>query len=108
MEITGPIRVGVVEPSPDGNYELHITFRDDFKTADLGVQGARFRTYIDELREALDGGALAGRDAQGALLIQQVCEQLAPHIDAGDIALGETLVVEVQRTPGVNLSDLLN
>ena len=33
---------------------------------------------------------------------------LQPHIATGDIALGETLVIEVQRTPGVNLVDLLH
>jgi hypothetical protein len=32
---------------------------------------------------------------------------LLPHVEAGDIPLAETLVVEVQRTPGVNLVDLL-
>ena len=106
MEIKGPIRVGVVEPSPEGNYELHINFVDEFKAADLAVQGEQFRAYIAELATALKGD-LDGRDAQGAMLIQQICEQLQPHIEAGAIALGETLVIEVQRTPGVNLADLL-
>ncbi len=41
------------------------------------------------------------------MLIQQICEQLQPHVEAGDIPLTETLVIEVQRTPGVNLTDLL-
>ena len=108
MDITGPLKVGVVEPSPEGNYELHITFTDDFKAADLEAQGARFRDYITELGAALNDGTLRDRDAQGALLIQQICEQLQPHIEQGEIALGETLVIEVQRTPGVNLADLLN
>ena len=108
MEINGPLKVGVVEPSPEGNYELHITFTDDFKAADLEAQGGRFRDYIAELGSALKAGKLQDRDAQGALLIQQICEQLQPHIENGEIALGETLVIEVQRTPGVNLADLLN
>ena len=106
MEITGPIKVGVVEPSPDGNYELHIDFTDEFKGADLAGQGERFRAYIAELGAALKGD-LDARDAQGIMLIQQICEQLHPHIEAGEVALGETLVIEVQRTPGVNLADLL-
>lgn len=108
MDITGPLKVGVVEPSPEGNYELHITFSDDFKAADSDSQGAQFRDYLAELGAGLDDGTLQGRDAQGALMIQQICEQLQPHIERGDIALGETLVIEVQRTPGVNLADLLN
>ena len=107
MEINGPLKVGVVEPSPEGNYELHITFTDDFKAADLEAQGSRFRDYVAELASALNNGTLQGRDAQGALLIQQICEQLQPHVEAGEIPLTETLVIEVQRTPGVNLADLL-
>jgi len=39
MEINGPLKVGVVEPSPEGNYERHITFTDAFKATDLAQQG---------------------------------------------------------------------
>ncbi len=108
MDIQGPVKVGVVEPSPQGNYELQITFTDDFKAATLAEQGAQFKAYIAELQSAVSGNGLDDRNRQGALLVQQICEQLQPHIEAGDIALGETLVIEVQRTPGVNLTDLLN
>lgn len=108
MDIKGPLKVGVVEPSPEGNYELHIDFADEFKTAELADQGAQFRGYLDELNQALGKGDLDERNAQGMLLIQQICEQLQPHIEAGEVALGETLVIEVQRTPGVNLADLLS
>ena len=108
MDIEGPLKVGVVEPSPQGNYELHINFTDDFKAAELAEQGTQFRSYIAELQAALGAGDLDDRNAQGVLMIQQICEQLQPHIEAGEVALGETLVIEVQRTPGVNLADLLN
>lgn len=107
MDINGPIKVGVVEPSPQGNYELHITFTDEFKAATLAAQGEQFRAYLAALDAALRAG-LDERNAQGALLIQQICEQLQPHIESGDVALGEPLVIEVQRTPGVNLVDLLS
>lgn len=107
MDIKGPLKVGVVEPSPQGNYELHIDFTEAFKAADLASQGEQFRAYLAELGAALQA-ELDPHNAQGVLLIQQICEQLQPHIEAGDVALGETLVIEVQRTPGVNLVDLLN
>jgi hypothetical protein len=106
MDIQGPIKVGVVEPSSDGNYELHIDFADDFKASALADQGETFRAYLAGLGTALEGD-LDTRDAQGAMLIQQICEQLLPHVEAGEIPLSETLVIEVQRTPGVNLADLL-
>ncbi|MCG6967168.1 MAG: hypothetical protein LJE59_11715 [Chromatiaceae bacterium] len=107
MQINGPLKVAVVEPSPQGNYELQISFTDDFKAADLAAQAEQFRAYLADLRQALSAD-LDGRNAQGVMLVQQVCEQLLPHIEAGEIALGETLVIEVQRTPGVNLVDLLH
>ncbi len=107
MDIKGPLKVGVVEPSPEGNYELHIDFTEAFRAADLAVQDTQFRAYIAELGRALKGD-IDARNAQGMLLVQQICEQLQPHIATGDIALGETLVIEVQRTPGVNLVDLLH
>jgi hypothetical protein len=106
MEINGPIKVGVVEPSPQGNYELHIDFTDDFRSAGLAAQGETFRAYLTDLGAALAAG-LDGRDAQGVMLIQQICEQLQPHVESGEIPLTETLVIEVQRTPGVDLTDLL-
>ena len=107
MDITGPIKVGVVEPSPQGNYELHIDFTEAFRAADLASQGEQFRSYLADL-SALLRGDIDERNAQGVLLIQQICEQLQPHIETGEVALGETLVIEVQRTPGVNLVDLLS
>ncbi len=106
MDINGPIKVGVVEPSSQGDYELHVDFTEEFRAADLATQGKAFRAYLAELGAALQGG-LDSRNAQGVMLIQQVCEQLQPHIEAGDIPLTETLVIEVQRPPGVNLVDLL-
>jgi hypothetical protein len=106
MDINGPIKVGVVEPSPQGDYELHISFTDEFKAAELAAQAETFRAYLGELGFALQG-ELDERNAQGVMVIQQICEQLLPHVEAGDIPLAETLVVEVQRTPGVNLVDLL-
>jgi hypothetical protein len=108
MDIAGPLKVGVVEPTPQGNYELHIDFAEHFKAATLDQQGEQFRSYLEDLGAALQDGTLDGPNAQGVLLIQQICEQLRPHIEAGEVALGETLVVEVQRTPGVNLAELLN
>lgn len=108
MEIEGPIRVAVVEPSPEGNYELHIRFTEEFQQQDLAQQGPTFRDYLGQLYQDVRQPDLDDRTRQGMLLIQQVCEQLLEPIESGDLPLSETLVVEIQRTPGINLSDLLN
>ena len=46
MDISGPLKIGVVEPSAQGNYELHIDFDEAFKAADLATQGEQFRAYL--------------------------------------------------------------
>ena len=108
MEIEGPIRVTVVEPSPEGNYELHIRFTEAFQHQDLAEQGPAFREYLAQLHQDVQQPGLDDRTRQGMLLIQQVCEQLLEPIASGDLPLSEPLVVEIQRTPGFDLSDLLN
>ncbi len=108
MEIDGPIRVGVVEPSPEGNYELHISFRDEFQQLPLEQQGPVFRDYLATLYRDVQQPDLDERTRQGMLIVQQICEQLLEPIASGELPLSETLVVEIQRTPGINLADLLN
>ena len=107
MDIDGPIRVGVVEPSPEGNYELHISFTDEFRALPLPEQANGFQAYLGQLGEDVQRPDLDERTRQGMLLVQQICEQLAVPLAQGEIPLSETLVVEVQRAPGVNLTDLL-
>ncbi len=107
MEIDGPIRVGVVEPSPEGNYELHIRFTEEFQGLSLEQQGPEFLGYLQRLHTQVQAPDLDDRTRQGMLLVQQICEQLAEPVAQGEIPLSETLVVEIQRAPGVNLTDLL-
>ena len=108
MDIDGPLKVGVVEPSPEGNYELHLTFTDAFRALDLEAQGVEMQAYLGRLSRDIAALDEADPNRQGMLLVQQICEQLAAPVSTGDLALAETLVVEIQRTPGVNLMDLLN
>ena len=83
-------------------------FADDFRDLELAQQGLAFRAYLSELYQAVQKPELDERTRQGMLLVQQVCEQLAGPVEQGDIPLSETLVVEIQRAPGVNLTDLLS
>lgn len=108
MDINGPIKVGVVEPSPEGNYELHISFTDAFQELPEAEQGTAFRAYLAELGDDVQKPDLDDRTRQGMLLVQQICEQLAGPVEQGAIPLSELLVVEIQRTPGVNLTELLS
>lgn len=107
MDINGPLTVAVAEPTPGGDYQLHLTFNEDFRATDLVSQGQVFTAYVAELNSACADPELDERTRQGMLLIEQIGEHLLPHVVAGDIPLSETLIIDVQRAPGVNLIDLL-
>ncbi len=42
------------------------------------------------------------------LIVQQIGEQLLPYIQAGEMALEETMVVEIGREQAFSLTDLIN
>jgi hypothetical protein len=106
MLIDGPFRLGVVDNEETMVRELHLSFAPEFQSSPVTEQVSRMRSYIDEL-----GGAVAKLDAndsnrQGMLMIQQIAEELLPHILAEELALNETIVVEIR--PDLSFAGLLN
>lgn len=96
MEIEGPIRISVVENPNSVNRELHLDFTRQFKAIPLAEQTTRFRLYLDELQRAIASLPEGSADRQGMLTVFQIAEQLLPHITTGQLALEETIVVEIQ------------
>lgn len=96
MLIHGPLRVSVVETTDGLGRELHLTFTDTFQALPLATQGATLRAYINDLQAMIDEREEESAERQGMLTILQVAEQLLPHVTAGELALEETIVVEVQ------------
>lgn len=107
MDIEGPIKIGVLDREDGSGRELHISFRDEFRALDTAARGKQFSAYLASLQEGVQGLEETDPNRAGMLIVQQVCEQLLPHIVADEIPLSETLVVEIAQTPGVNLADLL-
>ncbi len=109
MEISGPLTIGVVEKLEGPGRELHIGFQEAFRRLPLATQGAEFRTYLAELDAALYTLAEDDPNRPGMLLIQQIAEQLLPHVEAGELSLGDTIVVEIGSglQVGGSLADLL-
>lgn len=85
-----------------------MSFRDDFKSADLGEQGRVFADYLAELEREISARKEDDHDRAGMLIVQQIGEQLLPYIQAGEIALEETMVVEIGQTQAFSLTDLIN
>ena len=96
MLIEGPIQVGIVQKADGLGRELHLAFTDEFQALPLAEQGAGLRAYVEDLRDMIDDQEDDATERQGMLTILQIAEQLLPHVAAGEVALEETIVVEVQ------------
>ena len=107
MEINGPLTIGVAEKLEGNGLELHIGFTEGFRKLGLDEQGAAFRAYLSDLGGRIDALSATDQNRAGMLLIQQVAEQLLPHVKAGELSLGDTIVVDIGGGIPVSLADLL-
>lgn len=96
MQIDGPLKVSVVEDTGGLSRELHLAFTDSFQSLAVAEQSAHLQAYIDELRNMIENQQENSPERQGMLTILQIAEQLLPHVASGELALEETIVVEVQ------------
>jgi hypothetical protein len=95
MEIAGPLKFAVLQQPDVSRYELHLTFTQEFRSLDLSRQAAAFRDYVRTLGATIHSLSAADHNRAGMLIAQQLAEQLLPHIEAGEMALEDVLVVEI-------------
>jgi len=95
MEITGPLNIGVLD-NDTGGREIHLSFKADFRVLNLQQQSASFQDFIRTLINEIHKLDELDSNRQGMTTILQICEQLQPHIDANELPLEETIVVNVQ------------
>ena len=96
MLIEGPFKFGIKEKENTIGRELHLEFTLEFRDLPQEAQTVSLKDYIRELQNKILGSAKDSADKQGMLIIQQVAEQLLPHITAGEFPLNETVVIEIQ------------
>lgn len=108
MDIKGPIKIGVLNDPETTGWELHLNFTDEFKSADLAQQGQIFAAYLNDLVLEINARAEDDRNRAGMIIVHQIGEQLLPYIQAGDMALEETMIVEIGREQAFSLTDLIN
>jgi len=110
MLIEGPLNISIAEPADGQGKILVIGFQPEFQALDLSEQSSRFRAYLGLLNgniRALE--ASDERNRAGMLIVQQITEQLLPHIESGDLALEETMTVQIrQNEQAVAVTDLLS
>ncbi len=95
MEITGPLKIGVID-NDSGGRELHLSFKPEFRILTLPQQSEEFQRFIQTLNTEIHQLDETDPNRQGMLTILQICEQLKPHIDANELPLEETIEVTLQ------------
>jgi hypothetical protein len=109
MLIEGPLKIGVLDDPEQPGRELHIDFTTEFQALPAQDQVAAFSVYLDELQQGI--ASLPEEDANrvGMLIVQQIAEQLLPHLGDGELELSDTIIVEMGRDySSDSLMSLLN
>ena len=97
MDIQGPLKIGILDDPGTTGRELHLSFTDEFKKLSLESQGAVFREYLSDMGKEVGARDEQDRNRSGMLIVQQIGEQLLPHIQAGEIG----------RNQAISLTDLV-
>ena len=95
MIIEGPLKIDVLE-NDQGSRDLHLDFTDEFRAMNQAQQSEAFHEFILYLKGEI--GVLEEKDPnrQGMIMIAQISEELLPHIEASEIPLNETIVVNLE------------
>ncbi len=95
MEISGPLTIGVID-NDTGGRELHLSFNPDFRVLNLSQQKESFQDFIKTLINEIHKLDASDPNRQGMTTILQICEEIQPHIEANELPLEETIVVNIQ------------
>jgi hypothetical protein len=76
---------------------LHIDFTSEFQALEPSSQAQQFQDYLQELQRNIASLPEEDPNRAGMLIVQQISEQLSPHIQRGDLELAETIIVEMGR-----------
>jgi hypothetical protein len=108
MLIEGPLRISVAETTDGQGWVLVLAFKPEFQALDIPAQGAQFRDYLQRLNDDIAGLKDDDHNRAGMLIIQQIVEQLLPHVEAGELEIAESIIIQIeQNSQVVALTDLL-
>lgn len=96
MEIKGPFRIGIMQ-NDMGGQELHLDFTTEFRALNIAQQADALQNHINSLINQINQLDEKDDNRQGMLTILQIAEQLMPHIEANEIPLEETIVINLQQ-----------
>lgn len=95
MVIEGPFIIHIVENPETLARELHLSFTPTFQALDAAARSETLASYAEELRTQIAAPDEDDRNRSGVITILQVAEQLLPYLQADEISLEETIVLEV-------------
>ena len=103
MLIEGPLNISIIE-NETGGRELHLKFSPEFKALKLNQQCDSFHEFIHYLKSEIDVLEESDPNRHGMLTIQQIAEQLLPHIESNEIPLEDAILVNIQAdSPFANI-----
>jgi hypothetical protein len=108
MEMAWPLKIGVVETTGEPGWEALIDFREAFRDLSLEHRGAAFRSYLTKLTMDIQSMPESDPGRPGMAIVQQLVEQLLPHVESGDLDLHETIRVGIDRNSADALNNLNN
>ena len=111
MLIEAPFKISVVEIADSESKELHLTFTDQFSNCELSERASIMKKYVSELNSSIQKLPAESQDRQGMLIIEQLSNELLPHIIKDELDLEETIVIEINKELGITSlieSSLLN
>ncbi|MET0088668.1 MAG: transcriptional regulator [Candidatus Thiodiazotropha sp.] len=97
MLIEGPLKIGVLDDPQQPGRELQLDFTSEFQALEPEIQTETFNRYLQVLEQNIDTLSEDDPNRAGMLIVQQIAEQLLPHLANGELELSETIIVEMGR-----------
>jgi hypothetical protein len=105
MAIKIPFNIGF--DHTDGTRQLHLSFTAEFQRMQ---QPQRLKTYKDYIEHLIAQAQLAEDEnsQKGIITVLQIAEQLFPHLQAEQVPLEQTIIIEMgDDAEGSTLDELL-
>lgn len=107
MLIQGPLKIGITD-TDNNERELRLEFTQEFKSLKLDKRCDSFHEFIHYLKTEIDVLEENDPNRQGMLTIQQIVEQLLPHIESDEIPLEDAVIVNIKSdNPFGNIQTML-
>ncbi len=106
MEIQGPLSISINDNTDTGIRELHLGFKPAIQQMPVTQRVQTIKEYATDLQaqsQQTDDAA----NQQGMLLILQVITQILPHMEADEIPMEETIIIELGESQANPIDQLL-